>query len=150
MKRRIKAILVMVAVAAIVAVGLPAFLRARAVSQRNGCIESLRQLTCPMTCCMPMEKGLKDGDKLDPKEVCQYFKGGTMPVCPAGGTYDVTWVVGGPTPKCSVHGDVFWDLYHVKTLKELDELNHKAEKAQPTSAGDSSTRAARVSEPPEK
>lgn len=96
-----------------------------------------------MMCCVPLSKGLSDGDKLDPQEVYRYIKvGKTIPVCPAGGTYDVTWIVGGATPKCSVHGDVFWDLYHVRTLKELDNLSHKTGKAQPTSAGDVANRAA--------
>lgn len=113
-------------------IAVPSFLKARKQSQRNACINNLRQLTAPMMCCVPNEKKLAVGDKLEPKEVFQYLKQGAMPVCPAGGTYQVTWVVGGATPKCSVHGDVFWDLYHVRTLLELEELDHKNETAQPT------------------
>ena len=140
MKRGTKALLIVAALAAIVAVGAPAMLRARAESQRNVCINNLLQLTGPMMCCVPMAYRLSEGDPLDPRRVCEYIKGNTMPVCPAGGTYSVTWIVGGPTPKCSVHGDVLWDLYHVRTLKELDELNHRAERTPQTSRGDSVTR----------
>jgi hypothetical protein len=106
---------------------VPSFLKARQQSLRNACINNLQQLTAPMMCCIPLEKKLAVGDKLDPKEVYLYMK--EVPVCPAGGVYQVTWVVGGATPKCSVHGDVFWDLYHVRTLLELEELNHKGETA---------------------
>jgi hypothetical protein len=148
MKRKTKVILITITLVAIITVGVPAFLKARAQSQRSACINNLRILTAPMMCCVPMAKRLTIGDKLDPKEVCQYIKGNTMPVCPAGGTYIVTWEVGGATPKCSVHGDVFWDLYHVKTLEELEELEYRSEKAGQTSEGDSSTRTARVTAPP--
>ncbi len=114
------AILVLLAVIAV-----PSFLKARKKSQRNACLNNLRQLTCPMTCCVPMVKDLREGDPLDQKEVCQYIKGGTMPVCPAGGTYLVTWVVGASNPTCSVHGDLLWQTEGVRTLKELAEINHR-------------------------
>jgi len=131
MKRKPRVILITaVMLAILLGIGVPLFLRARAKSQRNACINNLRQLTGPMMCCIPMAWRLTDGDKLDPEKVCEFLKGSTMPVCPAGGTYQVTWIVGGATPKCSVHGDVFWDLYQVKTLKELDDKEHKAERAQ--------------------
>lgn len=116
-------------------IAIPSFLKARKVAQRNGCINNLRMLTSPMMCCVPLANKLAEGDPLDPDIVCQYIKGGTMPVCPAGGTYQVTWVVGGANPKCSIHGDVFWDLYHVKTLTELDKLSHDAENTQQENAG---------------
>ena len=106
-------------------IAIPSFIKARKQSQRNECINNLRQLTEPMMCCVPLSTKLAVGDKIDPQQVFQYLRQGAMPVCPAGGTYQVTWVVGGATPKCSVHGDVFWELYHVKTLLELEELEHK-------------------------
>ena len=115
-------------------IAVPSFLKARKQSQRNACLNNLRQLTCPMTCCVPMANSLRDGDPLDPKEVCQYIKGGTMPVCPAGGTYLVTWVVGASNPTCSVHGDLIWETEGVRTLKELDEKHHKTEAQQPAGA----------------
>ena len=132
MKRKTKAITIIVVLAGIVAVAVPSFLRARDISQRNACINNLRILTGPMICCVPMAQRLTEGDKLDPKLVFECIRGNAMPKCPAGGTYQVTWIVGGPTPKCSVHGDVFWDLYHVKTLSELDNVGHKSEYAERT------------------
>ena len=115
--------IVILALLAIVAV--PSFLKARRTSQRNACLNNLRQLTCPMTCCVPMVRNLREGDPLDKTEVCQYIKGGAMPVCPAGGEYVVTWVVGASNPTCSVHGDLLWEAEGVRTLKELDEINHR-------------------------
>ena len=94
------------AIVALVAVGLPVFLHERKAAQRNACLNNLRQLTAPMECCVPLAYRLKAGDRLDPKLVCQYIKGNTMPVCPAGGTYIVDWTVGGKLPKCSCHGDL--------------------------------------------
>lgn len=131
MKRKTKVILIpAVVIAILLVVGVAVFLKARAESWRNACINNLRMLTAPMICCVPMAWRLTDGDELDPKKVCQYIKGSTMPICPADGTYDVTWIVGGPTPKCSVHGDVFWDLYQVRTLTELDKKQKERKKAQ--------------------
>ena len=121
MKQKNKVVLVAVVLAAITGAAITAFMGAREISQREACLNNLRMMTAPMVCCVPLVKHLNDGDKLDPKEVCQYMKGATMPVCPAGGTYEVTWIVGGPTPKCSVHGDLLWKYDHVKTLKEIED-----------------------------
>jgi hypothetical protein len=151
MKRKI--ILIMTLLVAGIAFSIPAFLRARDTSQRNACLNNLRILTCPMTCCVPMAHRLTDGDKLDPKLVLECIKGYAMPVCPAGGTYQVTWIVGGPTPKCSVHGDLLWEYDHVRTLKDVEDRmveDRNRMDAQQTSRGDSSTRTNAGLEPPQK
>ena len=75
---------------------------------------------------VPAWRHLKDGDNLDPNIVAKHIKGKMIPTCPAKGIYDITWTVGGATPKCSVHGDAFWDLYRVRTLKELDLATQKS------------------------
>lgn len=144
MKRKSIFLLVGITVVVVAVAGIPSFLKARARSQCNACLNNLRQLTCPMTCCVPMAKQLKDGDPLDPKEVCQYIKGATMPVCPGGGSYLVTWIVGASNPTCSVHGDLLWEAEGVRTLQELGE-KHDRSRAQQTSGGDSTNRADAVS-----
>jgi len=109
---------------------LPSFFKARKQAQRNTCLNNLRMLTSPMTCCVPLSYKLKDGDTMDPKTVLAFVKGATMPTCPAGGEYKVTWIVGGPTPKCSHHGDLLLEVDQVKDLKDLED-NHEDIKMEP-------------------
>ena len=122
-------------------IATPLFLKARKTDQRNACLNNLRMLARPMACCVPLSKGLKDGDEMDPSDVCMYIRGNRMPVCPAGGDYIVSLIVGGPTPQCSFHGDLILDVDHFNNLKEIKETHAKARIAQPTSAGDVATRA---------
>lgn len=122
-------------------IAVPSFLKAHKTAQRNACLNNLRMMAAPMTCCVPLSEKLKDGDKMDPSHVCMYIKGNTMPVCPAGGTYIVSWIVGGATPKCSFHGDLLLDVDHFKDLKEMEEADERARIAQPTSPGDVAARA---------
>ena len=117
----------------LLAIGVPPFLKARKQKQRNICANNLRHLTSPMVCCVPLSRNLKDGDKMEIKQVCMYLKGSTMPVCPSGGTYIVSWIVGGPTPKCSYHGDLLLDLCHYRTLKDIEEADYRGD-AQRTNA----------------
>jgi hypothetical protein len=105
MNRRTKTIVAAVmVVAAAGAVAVPMFLRARGESQRNACLNNLRFMDCVLYCCNPRSENLAEGDMMDPKTCFQYLKGGTMPVCRAGGEYIVSYVVGGPGPKCTIHG----------------------------------------------
>jgi hypothetical protein len=55
---------------------------------------------------MPIEKGMAIGDIMNAKEFLQYMRSGVLPICPAGGQYIISWIVGGPYPRCSVHGDL--------------------------------------------
>ena len=108
-----------VAAAVIGIVAVPTVIHIRRISQRNECLNFLRQLTSPMTCCVPRSQKLREGDAMKPEDVLAYTRYRTLPRCPAGGTYTVTWVVGGPTPKCSYHGDLLWTVQHIRTLKDL-------------------------------
>ncbi len=78
--------------------------RRHEVSQRNQCMENLRQLSAPLACCVPREQNLSKGAALDPKQIAQYLKGGTIPKCPSGAEYDVVWKVGARYPRCPYHG----------------------------------------------
>jgi hypothetical protein len=104
---------------AIAVVAVPTAIHVRRVSQRNECLNFLRQLTEPMTCCVPLSQKLREGDPMEPGDVLAFTRYKTLPRCPAGGTYRVSWVVGGPTPKCSYHGDLLWTQHHIKSLSEL-------------------------------
>jgi hypothetical protein len=104
MKMRKRFIISLGVVVALVAVATPLLLRWRATSLRNACANQLRQIHAPMACCVPMVNGLAEGAALDPKEVVQYIKDGTIPRCPCGPEYEIVWKVGGPPPKCPYHG----------------------------------------------
>jgi len=96
-----------VAVAVILVIAaVPIATHARSVRMRNECLNRLRQLYAPMDCCVPMEKKLSVGDALDPRDIAQYLKSGKIPKCPCGPDYIVVWKVGGPPPKCPVHGNL--------------------------------------------
>ena len=88
------------------AIALPSFLKARKTSQRNACLNNLRRIDGPMSCCVPMSMRLAEGDPIDPTQVAQYIKGGQILKCPTGCEYEIEWVVGGPPPKCPYHGDL--------------------------------------------
>jgi hypothetical protein len=55
---------------------------------------------------------------MDPKECFQYVKGATCPVCPAGGQYIISYVVGGPYPRCSVHGNILQEAQGDREISE--------------------------------
>lgn len=110
MRRRTKGFVVALPVLALIAaIAVPFSLKARAESQRNACRNNLRQMDCVLYCCNPRTEGLAEGDMMDPKTCFQYIKGSTIPVCPAGGKYIVSYVVGGPGPRCTVHGGLLHD-----------------------------------------
>jgi len=87
---------------------------------RNRCKNNLRQLYCPMDCCVPLEKGLTNGAALDPKDVAQCIKGGKIPKCPCGPEYEIIWVAGGPPPKCPYHGDLLTVISNINDQKRFD------------------------------
>jgi hypothetical protein len=124
-RRAVIACLVAVLLAFGIGGGIKAFRQQEARRQRSACLNNIRQLVAPMTCCVPLERRLRDGDPLNPTNVLEYIKGQAMPTCPAGGTYIVTWIVGASNPVCSFHGDLIWETEHVRTLKELDDIRHR-------------------------
>lgn len=112
------------------------------------CLNNLRFMDCVLYCCVPRSENLAEGDMMDPKTCFQYIKGGTIPVCPGGGEYIVSYVVGGPGPKCTIHGglpDGDKDRLYPglrrrnetrdQHLIRMEELQKKV-RTQPTSAGD--------------
>jgi outer membrane lipoprotein-sorting protein len=74
---------------------------ARANSQRNACINNLRQIDGAKNQ-FALEKGKKVGDAVTEADIKLYIPGGKLPVCPAGGKYTIGKV--GELPTCSIAG----------------------------------------------
>lgn len=106
-------------VAVIFAMGIVGFIVWRHNNFRKRCENQLRQLYCPMECCMPMELGLTNGTPLDPKILVTYLKDKKIPKCPCGPEYEIIWVVGGPPPKCPYHGDLLAAISHVNNHRDV-------------------------------
>lgn len=98
-----KILLVFIAIVAalVVLVGVAYFVPARNMSQMNACRGQMRALSSSIEQ-WSMVSRATNGTPIDAEQMLQYFKGHTMPRCPAGGEYSVT-VLGKP-PSCSVHG----------------------------------------------
>lgn len=65
------------------------------------CINNLRIIDAAKEQCA-MERGLSDGDEVDPSWLNKYFMGEKVPTCPAGGKYTLNPI--GKNPECSIPG----------------------------------------------
>ena len=85
------------------AIAIPNFVKARATSQRNACINNLRQIDAAKNQ-WALEKGKTNGDVPTEDDIKPYIHliGGHLPRCPAGGTYTIG--PAGEPPTCSVPG----------------------------------------------
>ena len=63
-----------------IAIAVPGFMKARAITQRNMCIEGLRVVDHAVQQ-WAMEKGKNDGDAVVTAEINAYMKNSTMPTC---------------------------------------------------------------------
>jgi hypothetical protein len=72
--------------------------------RRNACINNLRMIDAGKEQ-WAMVARKSDGDPVDVRAVCEYIKGGTIPICPSGGTYKFGPI--GANPECSVPGHAF-------------------------------------------
>jgi prepilin-type N-terminal cleavage/methylation domain-containing protein len=85
------------------AIAIPNFVKARATSQANACINNLRQIDAAANE-WALEKGKSTGATINyPTDLAPYIKlnsAGSIPPCPAGGTYADGIV--GTNPTCSI------------------------------------------------
>jgi type II secretory pathway pseudopilin PulG len=85
------------------AIAIPNFVKARATSQANACINNLRQLDAAVNQ-YAIEKGLATGALFNfPNDILPYLK--SPPKCPAGGNYSDGAIGTGP-PTCSLANTV--------------------------------------------
>ena len=83
------------------AIAIPNFVKARETSMMNACINNLRMIDAAKNE-WALEHSKKTGDVPAAQDLTPYFKNGTFPICPAGGTYTIGPV--GENPTCSISG----------------------------------------------
>jgi competence protein ComGC len=87
----------------LMAIAIPNFVKARATSQANACINNLRQIDAAANE-FALEHGKTNGETINfPDDLTPYIKlnqQGKIPSCPAGGTYSIKRV--GEAPTCSL------------------------------------------------
>src|SRR5450432_3156618 len=97
----VEIMMVVAIIGLLAAIAIPNFVKARASSQQNACINNLRQIDGAKNE-FALEKGKKNGDDVTEADIAPYIKGGVLPTCPSGGKYTIGKV--GETPTCSIPG----------------------------------------------
>jgi prepilin-type N-terminal cleavage/methylation domain-containing protein len=99
----VEIMIVVAIIGLLAAIAIPNFVKARATSQMNACINNLRQIDAAANE-FALEQGKKTGDGINfPNDLTPYIKlnsSTSIPACPAGGTYNIGSV--GNTPTCSL------------------------------------------------
>jgi prepilin-type N-terminal cleavage/methylation domain-containing protein len=100
----VEIMIVVAIIGLLAAIAIPNFVKARATSQANACINNLRQLDAAAGQ-FALEKGKKTGDAISyPSDLTPYIKmdaSGNIPKCPVGGDYYADATVGA-NPTCSL------------------------------------------------
>ena len=99
----VEIMIVVAIIGLLAAIAIPNFVKARATSQANACINNLRQIDAAANQ-FALEKGKKTGDTLTLlTDLTPYIKmnsANSLPPCPAGGTYALTII--GTNPTCTL------------------------------------------------
>ena len=99
----VEIMIVVAIIGLLAAIAIPNFVKARATSQMNACINNLRQIDAAANE-FALEKGKKTDDAIVmTTDLTPYIKlnsASSIPPCPAGGTYAITAV--GNSPTCTL------------------------------------------------
>jgi len=99
----VEIMIVVAIIGLLAAIAIPNFVKARATSQMNACINNLRQIDAAANE-FALEKGKKTDDPITMNtDLTPYIKlnsASSIPPCPAGGNYDLTLV--GKNPLCTL------------------------------------------------
>ncbi len=99
----VEIMIVVAIIGLLAAIAIPNFVKARATSQANACINNLRQIDAAANE-FALENGKSTGSTISfPGDLTPYIKlnsAGSIPPCPAGGSYSDATV--GSTPACSL------------------------------------------------
>src|SRR5579863_5699873 len=101
----VEIMIVVAIIGLLAAIAIPNFIRSRASSQQNACINNLRQLSSAvdqwaMETGQPAGAAAPSNADLTPYVVLN--ANGVMPMCPSGGTYTVYNVSAAPQVSCSL------------------------------------------------
>ena len=101
----VEIMIVVAIIGLLAAIAIPNFIRARATSQTNACINNLRQIDYGINE-WALENGQSNGATVtSPQTVSGYIKmnsRGSVPSCPAGGSYTTSTVGATPQVSCSL------------------------------------------------
>jgi prepilin-type N-terminal cleavage/methylation domain-containing protein len=104
----VEIMIVVAIIGLLAAIAIPNFVKARATSQANACINNLRQIDAAVNqWALENHKKTGDGPATLTSDLTPYIKlnaAGSVPGCPAGGTYTVDVV--GNNPTCSLANTV--------------------------------------------
>ena len=99
----VEIMIVVAIIGLLAAIAIPNFVKARATSQANACINNLRQIDAAANQ-FALERGKKTGDAITyPGDLTPYIKlnsASSIPPCPAAGSYTENTV--GTSPTCSL------------------------------------------------
>jgi prepilin-type N-terminal cleavage/methylation domain-containing protein len=105
----VEIMIVVAIIGLLAAIAIPNFVKARATSQANACINNLRQIDAACSQ-MALEKGETTGTAITMgTDLTPYIKltpQNTIPGCPAGGSYTVGTVGANPQVTCSLSSNV--------------------------------------------
>jgi prepilin-type N-terminal cleavage/methylation domain-containing protein len=103
----VEIMIVVAIIGLLAAIAIPNFVKARATSQADACVNNLRQIDAAITQ-WALETHATTGTTVTyPNDLTPYIRLNTassIPRCPAGGTYSVTSV--GNSPTCSLGSNV--------------------------------------------
>jgi prepilin-type N-terminal cleavage/methylation domain-containing protein len=104
----VEIMIVVAIIGLLAAIAIPNFVKARATSQANACINNLRQIDAAANQ-FALEKGKTTGTTVTlATDLTPYIKlnsASSIPPCPAGGTYSATFAIG-VNPACSLGSTV--------------------------------------------
>ncbi len=100
----VEIMIVVAIIGLLAAIAIPNFVKARATSQQNACINNLRQIDAAANQ-FALEQKKSTGNPINfPSDLTPYIKlnaSGSIPGCPASGTYSTSMNVG-TNPACSL------------------------------------------------
>jgi len=103
----VEIMIVVAIIGLLAAIAIPNFVKARATSQANACINNLRQIDAAANQWALEQKATTGQAITYPDNLMPYLKmntAGSVPPCPAGGTYNDTVV--GTNPTCTLSSTV--------------------------------------------
>ena len=99
----VEIMIVVAIIGLLAAIAIPSFAKARGTARKNDCINNLRLIDAAQEQIM-MDQDLADGATIEDTAIQEYMRGGSIPTCPAGGTY--TKGTAGTAPSCDETGHV--------------------------------------------